>query len=70
MPLSFRPNRIAYDPAAGVMWFFASIQRVAACKHCANEFDKPGVIRDPNLGFFLGLEDSNCVRSSSRVGYH
>jgi hypothetical protein len=24
MPLSFRPNRGVYDPAAGVMWFFAT----------------------------------------------
>jgi Protein of unknown function (DUF1488) len=83
MPISFRPNRGVYDPAVGVMWFFATdgpllvrcgvlkealatidqgcrenpemleriyqrhrerIQGVAARKHRAREFDKPGVI--------------------------
>jgi hypothetical protein len=83
MSLSFRPNRGVYNPADGVMWFFATdgpvlvrcgvskealaaidracedgpglfertyqrhrerIQGVAARKHRAKAFDRPGVI--------------------------
>ena len=50
MPLSFRPNRVVYDAAAGVMWFFAS--------------DGPLLVRCGVLKEALATIDQDCQESA------